>query len=64
MSLEQRLRMPAGKHKGERLSELPSDYLYWVAENWSEDRIASAADSLYRERSDKSEHWYEDTVNG
>ncbi len=26
--------MPFGKHKGERLEDVPSDYLQWALEEW------------------------------
>ena len=25
--------MPFGKHKGEQMEDLPTSYLYWIAEN-------------------------------
>ncbi|MFB5623239.1 MAG: putative quorum-sensing-regulated virulence factor, partial [Nitrosarchaeum sp.] len=29
--------MPYGKYRGKYIHELPSAYLLWIAENWSED---------------------------
>lgn len=52
--------LPFGKHKGERLTTIPSDYLYWLAENCDNDLIATMADELYRHRSDNDEHFWED----
>ncbi len=52
--------MPYGKHKGEKIEDIPSSYLKWVAENFDDDIIATAADGEYRARTDFDEHWYED----
>jgi hypothetical protein len=59
------LRMPYGKFKGELITELPSPYLRWIAENWKEDtelnkRICSEADTEYQEREKhNTHHFYE-----
>lgn len=53
-------RMPAGRFMGELIEDLPSDYLKWVAENWEDDEIATAADEEWRWRDDMDEHFYEE----
>lgn len=41
------VRMPRGQYRGKAIEDVPSDYLLWVAENWSEkteeDRIVCIA---------------------
>lgn len=51
------MKMPSGKFKGKDIEFLPSRYLKWIAENWSEryprdKAICEAADKewQYRER--------------
>ncbi len=49
------IKMPRGKHKGEYICDLPTDYLLWIAENWSEKSdqdksICMAADIEYQDR--------------
>lgn len=48
--------MPVGKHKGEYLDNLPSDYLLWVAENFSQEKIAQAADRIWQWREKNNQH--------
>ncbi|HET8550920.1 MAG TPA: DUF3820 family protein [Gammaproteobacteria bacterium] len=36
--------MPAGDYIGQTMEDLPTWYLEWVAGNWRDDRIATAAD--------------------
>jgi len=48
--------MPYGKYEGKQLDDLPSKYLLWVAENWDNDRIASAADAVWRWREATGSH--------
>ena len=52
--------MPFGKHKGEELDDIPSDYLHWLAENCDQDLIASAADEEYQWREDNNAHFWEE----
>lgn len=52
--------MPAGKHKGRAVEDLPSSYLRWVAENFEDDDIATAADEEYRYRTDHDCHFEDD----
>ncbi len=52
--------MPYGKFKGERVTKLPSGYLYWVAANFENDHIATIADVEYQRRSDEHEHFDDD----
>ncbi len=51
------LKMPWGKFKGKKIVELPSKYLYWVAENWENDNIATIADVEWRRREEDNEHY-------
>lgn len=53
------LKMPSGKYMGERIEDLPSGYLKWVAYNWDDDEIAAAADDEWWWREDTNEHFYE-----
>jgi len=39
------MRMPFGKHEGERLEDLDDGYLRWVAENASSAAIAKEAEN-------------------
>ena len=53
--MERELTMPGGIHVGKRISELPSSYLKYVAENWNEKndfdrRVIKAADDEYQFR--------------
>ena len=50
--------MPHGKHKGKRLGDIPSGYLYWVAENWDDDVIATAADTVWKDREELGGHFH------
>lgn len=49
--------MPSGKFRGKDMSEIPSPYLRWVAENWKEDEIAEAADKEYAYREIWGKHF-------
>lgn len=53
------MKIPFGKHKGEYIIDLPSDYLKWVAGNVDDESVCCAADEEYRWRTDNNEHWYE-----
>ena len=53
------MKMPFGKHKGEEIEDIPSDYLKWVAENIDDEEIYRAADEEYQWRKDNNEHFYE-----
>lgn len=49
------MRMRFGIHSGKRISDLPTSYLKWVAENWREDTeenkmICKLADKEYQHR--------------
>jgi len=52
------MKMPHGKYQGEELEQIPSEYLRWVAANWDEDELATAADQEYNERDTYEEHFY------
>ena len=52
-----RIKMPYGKFKNQYIDKMPSGYLKWIAENWSENNarnkvIIKAADNewQYREK--------------
>lgn len=48
--------MPRGVHKGKKIEEIPSDYLKWMAENWSE---GTTADKLLCGAADQEWNWRE-----
>ena len=53
------MKMPYGKYKDEEIDGsrvIDSDYLKWVAANFEDDEIATAADEEYRRRTDEDEH--------
>ena len=52
-------RMPFGKHKGTMISDLPSSYLKWLAENCEDETVCEAADAEYRWRTDNNAHFEE-----
>ena len=52
--------MPYGTYRGRTMDLIPSGYLKWLATNFEDDEIASAADEEYRWRTDNNGHWYED----
>lgn len=54
------MKMPWGKHEGEDIEDIPSDYLVWLAENCEQDYIATAADEEYQWREDNSAHIWEE----
>ena len=56
--------MPAGKFRNIPMSLIPSSYLRWVAENWSEDtkrdkEICIAADKVWQWREVNGYHFEE-----
>lgn len=56
------MEMPCGKYKGTEITELPSSYLLWIAENWDENsalnkRICEDADEEYSFREKHDKHW-------
>ena len=51
------LRMPFGKYRGKLISDLPSSYLKWLAENSEDETVCKAADEEYRWRSDNNAHF-------
>lgn len=51
--------MPFGKHKGQDIEDIPSDYLRWLAANCDDDQIATIADEEYTWRSDNGCHIWE-----
>ena len=48
-----------GPYQGKRLMDIPSKYLYWVAENCYNDELATAADKVWVWREKNGEHWEE-----
>jgi len=54
------MKMPFGKFKGQKIDDIPSDYLKWVSENVENEEICCAADEEYRRRTDDGEHFYDD----
>ena len=54
------MKLPYGKFKGEDIEDIPSGYLYWLAQNCEDDRIATEADEEYRFRTDNGTHMWDD----
>lgn len=50
------MKMPFGKHRGEEIEDLPSSYLFWLAENSRDEEVAKAADEEWKWREDHGEH--------
>lgn len=57
------MRMPWGKFRGKNIDELPSWYLLWLAEHSKDDKIATEADTEWRDREKWNEHWKYDEDN-
>lgn len=47
------------KFKGERMGDLPSNFLKWIAENATDDSLAEAADKEYDYREMTDSHEWE-----
>ena len=61
------MKMPYGKFKDCEIEDLPSGYLRWIAENWTEDtpkneRICTVADLEYQEREKTGTHFEDDSL--
>ena len=52
--------MPFGKHKDKPFTSIPSEYLHWVAEEFDDDRVATAADKEWQYREKHNTHWEEE----
>jgi hypothetical protein len=48
-----------GKHKGEDITDVPSDYLHWLSTNHEDAEIAEAAEEEYQRREAEFEHIWE-----
>lgn len=44
--------MPFGKYKGQKISELPTDYIHWCMENLSNNNIKTRMEEIYETRED------------
>ena len=51
------MEMKYGKFKGKAMHEIPSGYIRWLAENFNDDKIASAADREWQFREKHNTHW-------
>ena len=51
------MKMPYGAFKEKEMHEIPSGYLHWVAENFKDDKVATAADREWQHREKHGEHW-------
>ena len=51
---------PGKAHRGKLITDIPSNYLKWVAENYSDDSIAEAADKEWHFREKFNSHWEND----
>lgn len=52
--------MPSGKYKGFKIWKIPSGYLKWISENWSDETIASVAGEEFAHREHYNVHFWED----
>ncbi len=59
--LEASLKMPFpwGDFKGTVMQFVPSGALKWTAENWKNDRVATAADLVWNDREATGTHYEE-----
>lgn len=48
-----------GKHQGETIEEIPSNYLKWMVMNLVEDDIVEAAEDELTFRDQFNTHWYD-----
>ncbi len=46
-----------GKYKGKIVDSVPSSYLKWVAENFKDDALATAADTVWQWREQTNCHF-------
>jgi len=52
--------LPFGEFKDKVLDSVPSNYLKWVAENFKNNTIATAADVVWSWRESMNCHFYEE----
>jgi len=52
--------MPFGKHRDKTISEIPSDYLKWMAGNLDDEDLACKADEEYDFREKNNCHFWDD----
>ena len=52
-----RFRMPWGKHRGEKLEDIESGYLRYLAEYSTDDEVCDKADTIYQYRGQTGEHF-------
>jgi len=55
--------MSYGKFRGCKISEIPSGYLKWMAENMENGTLCYAADDEYQRREKWDEHFWGDKEN-
>lgn len=46
------MKMPCGRHDGKEVSDLPSDYLKWLMDNFGDDDVRDEASEEYNRRLD------------
>ena len=51
--------MKWGKHEGEMLSDIPSDYIRWLSTDAESDLVREAADAVYNHREETNTHFWE-----
>ena len=49
--------MQYGKFRGKTLDSVPSSYLKWLSENFTNDVVATAADRVWRWREEVGDHF-------
>ncbi|KKM79221.1 hypothetical protein LCGC14_1352090 [marine sediment metagenome] len=52
------MRMPFGKHRGEKIEDLPSDYLRWMKNEMDDEELKEAAEEEYSQREDEGTHFW------
>ena len=48
-----------GKHRGEEVEDVPSNYLKWLQDNSDDEKIVDEATEEYQRREENYEHFWE-----
>jgi len=52
------MKMQYGKYKDYEIKDIPSDYLKWMKDSFSDDELRDEAKEEYNLREDTKEHFY------